>query len=204
MVFKPSAAPENSLAWDLHHLPLLPSDSESSALASSLRSVMREDILFTRLFSVTEGGPTVGAKLDSMAWSGLGAQVVVTGDVKVNGPDVHMECRIYDVTSGKVLWGKEGSGPKLNARRLAHLLSDQITFQLSGQPGIAHTRIAFVNNHSGKKEIYVMDYDGANVRQLTRIHSITLGPKWSPDGKTIAFVSYKAGNPDAYLIDADK
>ncbi len=179
------------------------SDSESASQASSLRSVMREDILFTRLFSVAEGGPTVGDKLDSMAWSGLGAQVVVTGDVKVIGPDVHMECRIYDVGTGKILWAKEGSGPKLNARRLAHLLSDQVTFQLSGQPGIAHTHIAFVNNHTGKKEIYVMDYDGANVRQLTRIHSITLLPKWSPDGKFIAFNSYRAGNPDAYLIDAN-
>jgi TolB protein len=179
------------------------SDSESSTLASQLRSVMREDILFTRLFSVVEGGPVVTEKVDSVAWSGLGAQVLVTANVKVDGPQVKLECRIYDVSTGKILWGKEGSGPKLNARRLAHLMSDQVTFQLSGQPGIAHTRIAFVNNQTGKKEIYVMDYDGANVRQLTHLHSITLLPKWSPDGKWIAFNSYRAGNPDAYLIDAD-
>ncbi len=177
--------------------------SESDAMAKSLRSIMREDILFTRLFSVAEGGPVVGPTLDSMAWVGAGAQVVVTGDAHVDGPQVRLECKIYDVSSGKVLWGKEGSGPKLNARRLAHLMSDQVTFQLSGQPGIAHTRIAFVNNHTGKKEIYVMDYDGANVRQLTHLHAITLLPKWSPDGKRMAFNSYKAGNPDAYLIDAD-
>ena len=141
--------------------------------------------------------------MDSVAWSGLGAQVVVSASVKADGPDVHMECRIYDVSSGKILWGKEGTGPKLNARRLAHLMSDQVTFQLSGQPGIAHTRIAFVNNHTGNKELYVMDYDGTDVRQLTHFHSITLLPKWSPDGKWIAFNSYKAGNPDAYLMDAD-
>jgi TolB protein len=188
-------------------------DLESSTLASSLRSVMREDILFARLFSVTEGGPpparlaTGGPvpkdKLDSVAWGGLGAQVVVSASVKADGPNVGMECRIYDVSSGKALWVKEGTGPKLNARRLAHLMSDQVTFQLSGQPGTAHTRIAFVNNHTGNKELYVMDYDGANVRQLTHYHSITLLPKWSPDGKWIAFNSYKAGNPDAYLVNAD-
>ena len=90
-------------------------------LGSQLRSVMREDILFTRLFSVVEGGPVVGDKLDSAAWSGQGAQVLVTGNVKADGPQVTMECKIYDVSTGKVLWGKEGSGPKLNARRLAHL-----------------------------------------------------------------------------------
>src|SRR5262245_58031428 len=75
-------------------------DSESASLSNQLRSVMREDILFTRLFSVTEGGPAVGAKLDSVAWSGLGAQVLVTGDVKADGPEVRLECRIYDVSSG--------------------------------------------------------------------------------------------------------
>jgi len=178
-------------------------DLESSTLASSIRSVMREDILFVRLFSVTEGGPAPSDKLDSVAWGALSAQVVVSASVRADGPDVQMECRIYDVSSGKVLWGKEGKGPKLNARRLAHLMADQVTFQLSGQPGIAHTRIAFVNNHTGSKELYVMDYDGSNVRQLTHFHSITLLPKWSPDGKWIAFNSYKAGNPDAYLINAD-
>ncbi len=172
-------------------------------MAEQIRSVMREDLLFERLFSITEGGPPVEPKLDSMAWAGLGAQVVVTGAVKADGSDVRLECRILDVSSGKVLWGKEGTGPKLNARRLAHLMSDQVTYQLSGQPGIAHTRIAFVNNHTGKKEIYVMDYDGANVRQLTHLHTITLLPKWSPDGKWIAFNSYRAGNPDAYLMDSD-
>jgi TolB protein len=181
--------------------PYQAADASSDSFATTIRSVMREDILFTRLFTVTEGGPAVKDKLDSAAWSGLGAQVVVSATVKVDGPDVHMECRIYDVSSGKILWGKEGVGSKLGVRRLAHVMSDQVTYQLSGQPGIAHTRIVFVNNRTGKKELYEMDYDGQEVRQLTQMHSITLLPKWSPDGKWIAFNSYKAGNPDAYLMD---
>src|SRR5262245_49277133 len=111
-------------------------DSESASVAGQIRSVMREDLLFERLFSVTEGGPVVKDKLDSAAWSGLGAQVVVSANVKVDGPQIHLECRIYDVSSGKVLWGKEGSGAKVSMRRLAHLMSDLVTFQLSGQPGI--------------------------------------------------------------------
>src|SRR5439155_3161931 len=90
-----------------------PSDAESVSLAGVIRSIMREDILFTRLFSVTEGGPVVGNKLDSAAWSGLAAQVLVTGDVKADGPQLHLECRIYDVSSGKILWGKEGAGTKI-------------------------------------------------------------------------------------------
>jgi len=179
-----------------------PNDSESANLAKSLRSVMREDLLFEHLFDIVEGGQAPGDKLDSTGWGGLGAQVVISGIVKPNGDQVTVECRIYDVSTGKILFGKEGTGPKSNARRLAHLLSDQMTYQLSGQPGVAHTKIVFVNDHGHHKEIYVMDYDGANVQQLTYNHSIDLLPKYSPDGKMIVFNSYKAGNPDAYLMDA--
>jgi TolB protein len=191
-----------ALGVGLAPFSLASNDSESSGLAQSLRSVMREDILFSRLFSVVEGAPAPGDKLDSVAWSGMGAQVVVSASVKADGPDAKIECRIYDVSTGKILWGKEGTGTRQNARRLAHLMADQVTFQLSGQPGVAHSRIVFVNNHTGQKELYEMDYDGMNVRQLTHFHSITLLPKWSPDGKWIAFNSYKAGNPDAWLMSA--
>ncbi len=183
--------------------PMPSKDSEAIALAGKIRSIMREDLLFTRLFSLSEGGPEVDKKVDASAWGGLGAQVLVTGDVSVDGNQVTLECRILDVSSGKILWAKQGNGQRTTIRRLAHLMADQVTFQLSGQPGIAHSRIVFTNNSTGKKELYVMDYDGENIRQLTHLRSITLLPKWSPDGKSIAFTSYKAGNPDAYLVDPD-
>src|SRR5262249_3027161 len=150
-------------------------------LAKYMRSIIRDDLLFERLFNVVEGGPSPEPKLDSMAWSGVGAQVLVGGDARTDGDNVHLEGRNYEVSGGKILWAKEGVGPKTNSRRLAHLLSDQLTFQLSGQPGIAHTRIAFVNNHSHHKELYVMDYDGFNTQQLTSMHSITLLPKFAPN-----------------------
>jgi TolB protein len=175
---------------------------EAGAVAQRLRSVIREDLLFEHLFSLTEGGPAPSVKhLDAVAWSGLGAQVVVAGIVRLQGQTVALECQIYDVGTGKLLYAKEGTAVPQAEQRLAHLLADQLTFQLSGQPGIAHTRIAFINNHTHHKEIYVMDYDGHNVQQMTFDHAIALLPKWSPDGKQIAFNSYRAGNPDAYLLD---
>src|SRR5437763_1089311 len=43
---------------------------------------------------------------------------------------------------------------------------------------------------NGNKEIWVMDYDGANQHQITNLHSISLTPRWSPDGSRIAFTCY--------------
>jgi len=87
-------------------------------MADSLRSAMREDLLFERLFSIVEGAPAPakaaeGGKLDAGAWEGVGAQVVVSGEAKADGPDVRLECRIYDVSSGKVLWETSARAPSL-------------------------------------------------------------------------------------------
>ena len=175
---------------------------DAGAIADKLHAVVREDLLFTKYFNIVEGGPaTSSGKFDSVAWGSLGAQIVIAGDVKSDGAKITLECKIIDAASGKILYAKEGDASKEASRRLAHLISDQLTFQLSGQPGIAHTRIAFVNNQTHHKEIYVMDYDGANAVHLTFDRSIALLPEWSPDGKQIAYNSYKAQNPDAYLVD---
>lgn len=84
-----------------------------------------------------------------------------------------------------------GPASEADARRLAHQFADDIVSLLSGgQPGIAQTQIAYVSAHKGNKEIWVMDYDGANQRQLTHLQSISLTPRWSPDGGRIAFTCY--------------
>lgn len=184
--------------------PFTAVSGDAQSATTQLRAVMREDLLFARLFNILEGGPApAGGKIEATAWGGLGAQVLVDGQVRSSGGQITLEVRIFDVSTGKVLWAKEGSSVEASLRRLAHLLADQVVFQLSGQPGIAHTRIAFVNNRTKRKEIYIMDYDGHNPRALTSNRSINLLPEWSKDGKTIAFNSYRAGNPDAYVMNAD-
>ena len=78
-----------------------------------------------------------------------------------------------------------------DARNLAHQFADDIVAVLSGgQPGIAQTQIAYVSAKSGNKEIWVMDYDGANQHQVTHLKSISLTPRWSPDATRIAFTCY--------------
>ncbi len=61
-------------------------------------------------------------------------------------------------------------------------------------------KIAF----SGEYDIYVMDADGKNIKQITKV-SIEYGgqPAWSPDGKKIAFSSRQTNNGDIYVINAD-
>ncbi len=87
------------------------------------------------------------------------------------------------------------------ARDAAHQMSAWITKMLTGEEGAFTSKIAFVVKSAAIKELWMMDWDGANPHVLTRDNSTNLSPTWSPDGKTIFFTSFKAGNADIYKLD---
>jgi len=64
-------------------------------------------------------------------------------------------------------------------------------------------RLAFDSTRAGGTDIFVMDADGSNARQLTFSHGFTWGATWSPDGSAIAFNTWRSDNQDIYRIDAD-
>jgi len=99
---------------------------------------------------------------------------------------------------GQTVLQKSYSG---DSRRASHLFADDIVETLTGHKGIASSKIAFVSTRSGRKEIYTADYDGANVRQLTKDSSISVAPALSPDGSRLAYTGYQSGYADIYLID---
>ena len=53
---------------------------------------------------------------------------------------------------------------------------------------------------SYKGDIYVVDSDGGQARQITSNPSYDYSPVWSPDGKIIAFASDRYGNFDIYKV----
>jgi len=76
------------------------------------------------------------------------------------------------------------------ARTIAHRFADAIIQRLGGGiDGICETKIYFVSNRTGSKEIWVMDYDGANQHAITHLGTISLSPRVSPDNSRIAFSS---------------
>ena len=99
---------------------------------------------------------------------------------------------------GSVVLQKTYSG---GVRMAAHRFTDDIVETVAGRKGIAGSRIAFVSSRTGRKEIYTADYDGANVRQLTKDGSISVAPALAPDGSKLAYTGYQSGYADIYLID---
>jgi TolB protein len=130
------------------------------------------------------------------AWSGPppNASMLAFGSLGVTGDRVTVLGWLYDVkniSSPQVL-GKQYQDAATTdaARTIAHKFADEIIFRLGGGiQGIAETKIYYVSTRSGHKEIWAMDYDGANQHQLTQLGSVSLSPRVSPDGSRIAFSS---------------
>jgi TolB protein len=164
-------------------------------LAKHLREIVRQDLMLSRRFDVkdepTGQPPTAGA-----IWR-LKGQGGLTGDKAV------AQIRLENGSGGEAVFERYYRQDLRWIRALAHRIADDVVKAATGRDGIAGSRIAFVNNQTGHKEVYLMDYDGDSVKRLTDDKSIDLLPRFSPDGRRIAYTTYKDGNPDLFLIDLE-
>jgi TolB protein len=140
---------------------------------------------------------------DFLQYASLGNKVVLQSRVEVAGGEVVLEGKVYDLASGGFVFGKRYAGDYAEARRIAHSLSDEMVRYFTGTRGIAKTQIAFVSDRDGAglKELYLMDYDGANQRRISGHQSLSMDPAWSPKNDGLAYVSYFEGPPSLYWAD---
>ena len=135
-------------------------------------------------------------KVTDWAQPPANSYMVALGNLSVQGTSLAVAGYLIDVHNPAappvIQKIYHGAATEEDARRLAHQFADDIIAALSaGQPGIASTRIAFVRAGGGNKEIWVMDYDGADQHQVTHLRTISLTPRWSPDSSRIAFTCYE-------------
>lgn len=97
-----------------------------------------------------------------------------------------------------------GSLDEKGARQTAHEFAADIMGQFGGQ-SLLNTKIYFVSDRTGRgiKEIWSMDPDGSNQKQITRFRSICNFPAVSPDGTKIAFTSWAHTNPGIFVFTAE-
>ena len=126
------------------------------------------------------------------------ASMLAFGNLGVTADKVQVQGWLYDVkniASPQVLGKQYNDVATADAvRTVAHKFANEIIFRLGGGiPGIAESKIYFVSDRSGHKEIWMMDYDGSNQHQVTHLGAISLSPRISPDGSRLAFSSAGKG-----------
>src|SRR5690606_30771875 len=133
-----------------------------------------------------------------------GALAYVRGEYALEGERYALLAELVDLESGEVILRRRYAGPRDEQRDAAHRFSDEMVYQLFGEKGVARTRIAYVNRRAGAKEIWVMDYDGAGPRAVTRNGSINLNPVFTGEKNQLLVTSYLHGKPQFYLSDAER
>jgi TolB protein len=132
-------------------------------------------------------------------WVNLGVDFTITCEYEVTDDGITFEFRLIDITEGRMLIGKRYKGSLDVRDKMVMRFCDEVIYQLTGERGISMSNIAFTSEVSGHKEIFVADVLGINIKQITKHKNLAVSPKFSPDGKLLAYSSYHPGNPNLYI-----
>jgi TolB protein len=192
-------------------------DSETVKAAETIARVLWADLNFEHEFAliprdVYASVPRATSMLDVPfdRWRELNADGVIIGSLQKTDAGVRVEVRLFNVRSGQSAFGMEYSGSIANPRVYAHTISDEIHKTQRNLRGVARTRLTFNSDRDGEalagtvekrnsKEIYISDYDGENQRRLTVNRDLNINSVWSPDARSLAYVSYRRGLPNIFV-----
>jgi TolB protein len=185
-------------------LPIaVPKPKGDGSAVDEFWSVVRRDLEISGWFRVLDpdgfiepehAGVRAG-EFDFDDWKTPGAAVLAKTVLTSSGANARAEVWVYDVAGAEKIDARAFSGQSQRIRSVAHRVSNAIIEAVTNKPGIFATRFAAVNARSGNKEIYLVDIP------ITRNGSINLQPNWSPNGTSLVYTSYRAGNPDLYVTD---
>jgi TolB protein len=181
------------------------SDAANAELLRTFNDVLFADLNNAGIFEVVSKSfyplqtPGTPQEITLDAWGNPppNASMVAFGNFGKTADDIAVQGWLFDVknsASPQVL-GKQyrEKATQENARMIAHKFADEIIFRLGGGiPGVSESKIVFISGRTGHKEVWMMDYDGAGQTQVTKLGSISLSPRISPDASRIAFTSFQS------------
>lgn len=132
-------------------------------------------------------------------WKTVGAEMLVTGGVLFRGNELILELRLFDTIKSERLVGVRYQGSAANSREMARRFCVKVMQAVTGRPGMFNSNIAFVSTGTGHKEIYTCEFDGAEVRQVTRKNNICTFPSWSSDARHLAYTSFINGPAQIFV-----
>ncbi len=163
---------------------------------ASLEQVLSQDLLYSGFFRVAR-------TLQQAQQDTMNLQYAVTGTIQGGSPGTPATVDLNLVThpGGQPILNKRYRPEADQIRITAHHFANEVVFALTGEPGIALTRVVFSRGSGDRRDLWVVDYDGENPMRLTANRTLNLCPSWRPDGEAIAFTSYHRGEQGLFLLE---
>ncbi len=180
----------------------LSGDPNATALRRTFNAVLDADLQAAGIFEMVsssqqpQGTPGFPAEINLAQWAAQPANAadVAFGNLNLQNNRLVINGFLDDARNPQYpqIFAKQYNEPASDdaARQIAHRFADEIIQRLGGgAAGIAETKIYYVHLGGGNKEIWEMDYDGANQHPITNLGTVSLSPRVSPDNSRIAFSS---------------
>lgn len=152
--------------------------------------------------------PTQASEVIFRDWKALGAQYVMVGSIVPAGGRLQVSYALFNVATEQPVLTGSVSGSTDQLRDMSHYIADQSFEKLTGIKGAFSTRILYVtaerfSENNTRYTLQRSDYDGARAVTLLQSREPILSPRYAPDSKRIAYVSFEQRRPRIFIQHID-
>jgi TolB protein len=184
-----------------------------TVLPEDMASIISNDLLNSGYYSPLPKQnmislPTQASEVIYRDWKALGAQYLMVGSIVPAGGRLQIQYALFNVATEQQVMTGNVSGTTDQLRDMAHYIADQAFEKLTGIKGAFSTRMLYVTSErfSENNTRYTLqrsDYDGARAVTLLQSREPILSPRFAPDGKRIAYVSFEQKRPRIFVQHID-
>jgi len=185
------------------------SSAEAAAASFDVAQLVSDDLARSGRFNTMDrkdmiDQPHSGASIAFDDWRRLNTDYIVVGSLQAAGADhFSITYELYNVLTKQRLLGYEINSNRPGLRSASHQVADMVFEKILGIRGAFSTRIAYISvqGHLPAKtfQLIVADADGENPRVVMQSNEPLMSPSWSPDGLSLAYVSFEDRVPSVYV-----